>query len=175
MLQVHLSPFDIANCQNHYLEQGWEGAEVADDIRIMASKLAGQARSFGLRQERRRGSILPDGRRETLESALFAGPHGWPWGAAHFLSGLQLDKCIPLADPLRTRGDLQQGRGSYCAPMTFGPDIARSFGELIALVVYLHHSRTMWIVWIGPETDLATALDNLRSESSDFAEWHNLA
>ena len=118
---------------------------------------------------------MPDGRRETLEAALFAGPHGWPWGAAHFLSGLQLGKSIPLADPLRTTGRLQKGRGSYCAPMTFGPDIARSFGDLIALVVYLHHSRTMWIVWIGRETDMADALTELRLQSSDFSEWHNLA
>jgi len=176
MLAFRISLGHIARCQDAYLAKGARGAEIAEDIRLMTLKFESQGRSFARRQARGAGSALPDGRVDTLRQALFdaGGRFGWPWGAADCLAGLRLDMATPLPAQIRIGMRAESGADCYCVPMTMGPEIAREFGKMIALAVYLHPTRTLWIVSIGPESDGVEAMTRLRRTSGRLADWPEL-
>lgn len=161
MFQVLMAERLLNDLQQNLLSSGYVGAQKANDLRLVRQTLSAMAGSFNHTQNRAAAKAVPDGRAETLISALSPtdGEFGWPRYSGRLLQGLKLKNRIGLPNrapsPLSTAPNNRiLDQHSYLCGMTIGPPQARRMGNYCCLFLYLGLINTGFICWIGENDDI---------------------
>lgn len=60
---------------------------------------------------------------------------------------------------------------SYLVGFHDGPPQERTFGSLAGLACYWHPFSTLEVMWIGDESDIGHAFEELQDDSGDLTDW----
>lgn len=155
------------------------GAELAQKVRKVRMALEALSRRFSHRQQKAAGRGDPfaeDGTQQALLDQVVI-----PWGLttsptlpAGILEGLHL----PVAPVLPTQPCWPGGLDwldldgeTYLTRLDDGPPQSRLFSDMTALVLYIAPLKTMRILWIGAELDLASAERDLKNQTGNWTNW----